>query len=79
MKALYCNIGRAIVASALVLGSGAATAQTTVDDGERDGYADRDRGTGFDLGWLGLLGLGGLLGLRREKDRVYPAQSTVRP
>jgi MYXO-CTERM domain-containing protein len=30
-----------------------------------------DRSEGFDLGWLGLLGLGGLFGLkRREPDTV---------
>lgn len=33
-------------------------------------YSQRDRG-GFDAGWLGLIGLAGLLGLRRhERDRV---------
>ena len=30
---------------------------------------DVDRDDNFDLGWLGLLGLGGLLGLRRHTHR----------
>lgn len=31
---------------------------------------DRDTHRGFDWGWLGLLGLGGLAGLRRTPDVV---------
>ena len=35
---------------------------------------DRNGNTGVDLGWLGLLGLGGLFGLRRSPGRLEQAE-----
>jgi MYXO-CTERM domain-containing protein len=42
-----------------------ATAQTNQDTGA--GYGDTNRDNDHDWGWVGLLGLGGLLGLRRRE------------
>jgi len=59
-------------------GPGSATAPATAPDrtaGQADrGYGSNDRGRGFDWGWLGLLGLAGLLGNRHgrtsDNDRI---------
>ena len=55
------NWSKAIVLSALLLTATAAVAQDT-------NYRS-DRGN-FDIGWIGLLGLGGLAGLMRDRDRT---------
>jgi MYXO-CTERM domain-containing protein len=43
-----------------------ASAQNTTGAGERTTTVNRD--SGFDWGWLGLLGLAGLLGMKRKDD-----------
>jgi MYXO-CTERM domain-containing protein len=63
IKALRC----ALVAAGLVLGT--ANAQTPTDTSSTGTDTNRthtDDGRGFDYGWLGLIGLAGLLGLRRR-------------
>jgi hypothetical protein len=54
------NGSKALVLSALLLTATTAMAQDT-------NYRS-DRGD-FDIGWIGLLGLGGLAGLMRDRDR----------
>lgn len=49
------------VLSAQDTSTSSSTATTTTG-------ADRDTHSGFNWGWLGLLGLGGLAGLRRTPD-----------
>ena len=49
-----------------------ASAQNT--DANRDGVTTRTADDGFDMGWLGLIGLAGLLALRRRDD----SHSTVK-
>lgn len=55
-----------------------ATAQGTVDPGVNQPVTDDDDDT--DWGWIGLLGLAGLLGLRRrEPDHRHVDTTTRRP
>ncbi|MDQ2839981.1 MAG: WGxxGxxG-CTERM domain-containing protein [Acidobacteriota bacterium] len=60
-----------------------ATAQTTATDttntaGSNMNNTRTDDGRGFDYGWLGLLGLAGLLGLRRPAVRDDLRTGTTR-
>jgi MYXO-CTERM domain-containing protein len=65
---------------ALSLG-GAATLPASAQDAadNRDGVVTRTADDGFDLGWLGLLGLAGLLALRRRDDSHSNLKGTSRP
>lgn len=57
----------------MLLGFGfTATAQTAADDA---GYARTTDDDGMDWGWVGLIGLAGLLGLKRRE----PHRDTARP
>jgi MYXO-CTERM domain-containing protein len=59
----------ALVAAGLVLGTANAQAQTDTSSTGTDTNMSRthtDDGRGVDYGWLGLIGLAGLLGLRRR-------------
>ena len=58
----------AACAVGLALGTGASGQQTGADNGvatETQERRSEGQDDGFDLNWLGLLGLAGLLGLRR--------------
>jgi len=51
-------------------GSGQTVAGTDMNSPSRNDY-NRDRDDrGFNFGWLGLVGLAGLLGMRRHNNRV---------
>jgi MYXO-CTERM domain-containing protein len=60
--------------------SGTGTAGSTGTTTSADTTIRHETGRGFDWGWLGLLGLAGLLGRRRQPDvhRVDPARTTAR-
>jgi MYXO-CTERM domain-containing protein len=69
-----------ILVVALSLGGAAtlpASAQNTAAD--RDGVSTRTADDGFDLGWLGLIGLAGLLALRRRDDSHSNVKGASRP
>ena len=65
------------IALALVIGTGSALAQDPATPGHdpyRPAAGDDDRG--FDFGWIGLLGLAGLLGLKRaHANEPMPARA----
>ncbi len=72
----------AMYAFASVLLVATATAQTATTDttntGSNMNNTRTDDGRGFDYGWLGLLGLAGLLGLRRPAVRDDLRTGTTR-
>lgn len=73
----FKHTGMAVLAAALLAGTGGAYAQDTATDTTRTVTTEDD---GPDLGWLGLLGLAGLLGLRRKRDdhvRQTPTGTTT--
>ncbi|MFL6350795.1 MAG: WGxxGxxG family protein [Bryobacteraceae bacterium] len=75
------HVGLCVLATALTLGS--ARAQTTANDPNAAGQNTNtttnhsDDRRGFDYGWLGLVGLAGLMGLRKRDvpDRLHTASS----
>lgn len=75
----------ATVAATLLLAAGAATAQTPSPDATGP-YTDTtvapavpvEDNDGMDWGWIGLLGLAGLFGLRKRPDDARPVSTTAR-
>ncbi len=59
------------------LALGTVNAQTTTNPTMASAtvHADEGRGFGFNPSWLGLLGLAGLIGLRRRNTAVYSGLS----
>lgn len=60
-------------------GSGSSTGSTGATSTTADTTVRRDTDRGFDWGWLGLLGLAGLMGMRRQPDvhRVDATRTTA--
>ena len=52
---------------ALLVGVGSPVSAQDSDTRVTTGQSDNDEGT-FDYGWLGLIGLAGLLGLKKKDD-----------
>ncbi len=50
---------------------------TAPDTNANNNYGDRDRDHGFNFGWLGLVGLAGLLGLRHRSSYDDRTSGTI--
>jgi MYXO-CTERM domain-containing protein len=63
-----CAIALAAAVSMPAFSQGSSTGATGTTTAPTDTTVRRDSDRGFDWGWLGLLGLAGLIGLRRQPD-----------
>lgn len=71
------NLGIALISATLALGTVKAQSATDTASATTTNNHHTDEGNGFNPGWFGLVGLAGLMGLRKRDTHAYSGAGTA--